>query len=60
MRIARMADAPVLLVANIDPGGALAAIVGTLELLDADEQDRVKGLVINKFRGETSPFLRQG
>lgn len=54
MRIARMADAPVLLVANIDPGGALAAIVGTLELLDADEQDRVKGLVINKFRGDFS------
>lgn len=54
MRIARMADAPVLLVANIDPGGALAAIVGTLELLDADERDRVKGLVINKFRGDFS------
>lgn len=52
MRIARMADAPVILVGNVDVGGVLAAIVGTLELLEPDERDRVKGLVINKFRGD--------
>lgn len=54
MRIARMANAPVILVGNIDPGGVLAAIVGTLELLDPDDVARVAGLVINKFRGDFS------
>lgn len=59
MRIAKMAGAPVILVGNIDPGGVLAAIVGTLELLEADERDRVAGLVINKFRGDFD-LLRPG
>jgi adenosylcobyric acid synthase len=52
MRIARALNAPTILVADIDRGGVFAHIVGTLELLDPEERALIKGIVINKFRGQ--------
>ena len=52
MGFAEVVDCPVIIVADIDRGGVFAHLVGTLELLSPTEQARVKGFVINRFRGD--------
>ena len=54
MRMAEMTAAQCLLVGDIDRGGVFAALLGTLDLLDPEERDRIRGFCINKFRGDTS------
>ncbi len=59
MGMAEMADAPVLLVGDIDKGGVFASIYGTVMLLEPHERARIKGIIINKFRGDKS-ILQSG
>ena len=59
MGMAKMADAPVILVADIDRGGVFASAYGTIKLLPVDEQERFCGIVINKFRGDVD-ILKPG
>lgn len=59
MRVAKYLNAPTLLVVDIDRGGAFAHVVGTLELLEPEERALVRGIVINKFRGQRS-LLQSG
>ncbi|MGO2136717.1 cobyric acid synthase [Marinobacter sp.] len=54
MGFAEAADCPVLLVGDIDRGGVFAQLVGTLELISNSEQQRIKGFIINRFRGDIS------
>ncbi|MFH1776423.1 MAG: cobyric acid synthase [Candidatus Omnitrophota bacterium] len=59
MKMARLAHAPVVLAGDIDKGGVFAQFVGTLELLTANERKRIKGFIINKFRGDET-LLKPG
>ncbi|MDI6793900.1 MAG: cobyric acid synthase [bacterium] len=59
MEMARLANAPVILVGDIERGGVFASLVGTLELLSPEDRKRIKGIIINKFRGDLE-ILRPG
>jgi adenosylcobyric acid synthase len=59
MRVAEIADVPAILVADIDRGGAIASIVGTLQLMPPEHRSRVKAIIINKFHGDVS-FFQEG
>lgn len=57
MGFAEEADVPVIIVGDIDRGGVIASLVGTHAVLEASEKQRIKGFLINKFRGDTSLFV---
>ncbi len=57
MGMAEMVNAPVILIADIDRGGVFASIYGTIKLLDINEQKRIKGVIINKFRGDKTLLM---
>lgn len=59
MGMAELIDAPVLLVGDIDKGGVFASLAGTMLLLNDEEKKRVKGTIINKFRGDVE-ILKPG
>ena len=59
MKMAEIANSPVLLITDIDRGGSFASIVGTMSLLDKKHQKLIKGFVINKFRGDIN-ILKPG
>lgn len=62
MGMAKLVDAPAVLVGDIDRGGVFAQLVGTIMLLEKEEQKRIKGLIMNKFRGDKSilePGIKQ-
>lgn len=59
MRMAHATDAVCMLVCDIDRGGAFASLLGTMELLDSEDRARIRGFIINKFRGD-EPLLRPG
>ncbi|MGM9927765.1 MAG: cobyric acid synthase [Bacillus sp. (in: firmicutes)] len=59
MNLARLVDAPVILVGDIDRGGVFASLVGTLQIIPPEDRARIKGVVINKFRGDVS-LLKPG
>ena len=56
MRVAHAANSPVILISEIERGGVFASVLGTLDLMPARDRARVKGLVINRFRGDPALF----
>ncbi|MDO5044948.1 MAG: cobyric acid synthase, partial [Coriobacteriia bacterium] len=56
MGMAEIANCPVVLVANIDKGGVFASIAGNLYLMSKKERDKIKGVIINKYRGRDGGF----